>query len=102
MKLVLSGHHHVTKVDRVGDLPYVATPATVQFPCAFRTFDVRDGAIRPGFHQVRDQKTLDLGRDLLVKGKQDEYGSGPGPESVDDYCLGLDSDREASISLRRI
>ena len=102
VKLVLSGHHHVTKVDLVGDLPYVATPATVQFPCAFRIFDVRDGAVSLGFHQVRDQKILDLGRDLLVKGKQEEYGSGPGPQSVDHYCLGLDQDREARITLRRI
>ncbi len=100
VKLVLSGHHHVTKIDLAGDLPYVATPATVQFPCAFRTFDVRDGGATPGFHQVRDQKTLDLGRDLLVKGKQDEYGSGPGPQSVDEYCLGQDRDREARIALR--
>ena len=56
VKLVLSGHHHVTKVTPAGDLPYVASPATVQFPCAFRTVEVRAGRARLTFHQVRDKK----------------------------------------------
>ena len=44
VRLVVSGHHHVSKVETVGRITYVSDPAVVTYPCAFRSFTVtRDG-----------------------------------------------------------
>ena len=38
VKVVLHGHHHLTKADRLGQRLHFACPATAIYPCAFRTF----------------------------------------------------------------
>ena len=100
VQLVLSGHHHVAKVINVGGLPYVASPATVQYPCAFREISIRDGRAHLRFLQVRDKPLIERGRELLLGKKADEYGVGPGPSSVDAYCLGRADDQTTTLALR--
>ena len=38
VKLVLTGHHHQTKVDKLGDRLHAAAPSTTIYPLAYRTF----------------------------------------------------------------
>ncbi len=38
VKLVLTGHHHLTKVDKLGQRLHMAGPAIAIYPCAYRTF----------------------------------------------------------------
>lgn len=38
VKLVLTGHHHLTKVDKLGDRLHVAAPSVSIYPLAYRTF----------------------------------------------------------------
>ncbi len=37
VKLVLTGHHHVTKADRFGPRLHLACPAVAVYPCAYRS-----------------------------------------------------------------
>ena len=37
VKIVLTGHHHLTKVDRMGPRIHFACPAVALYPCAYRT-----------------------------------------------------------------
>lgn len=37
VKLVLTGHHHLTKADRLGARLHLACPAVAIYPCAYRT-----------------------------------------------------------------
>ncbi len=37
VKLVLTGHHHLTKADRLGGRWHLAGPALATYPCAYRT-----------------------------------------------------------------
>jgi 3',5'-cyclic AMP phosphodiesterase CpdA len=38
VKMVLHGHHHITRVDRLGQRLHFACPAIAVYPCAYRTF----------------------------------------------------------------
>ena len=40
VKACLMGHHHVSKIQTVNGLHYIASPATVQYPHAFRTVKI--------------------------------------------------------------
>lgn len=99
IKLVLSGHHHVTRIDVVDGLPYISSPATVQYPHAFRTFNVRGNTVKLQFHQINDQGIVSLGRKLLIEEKAQEYGPG-GFQDVAAYCLGRPEDRETVLRVR--
>lgn len=99
VKLVLSGHHHVTKIDVVNGLPYISSPATVQYPHAFRTFYVNGNTVKLQFHQIGSPKIISLGRELLIKEKAQEYGPG-GFEDVAAYCMGRPEDRETTLVVR--
>lgn len=99
VKLVLSGHHHVTRIDVINELPYIASPATVQYPHAFRTFHVDGNTAKLHFHQIESPETISLGRELLIKEKAREYGPG-GLGDVASYCMGRPEDRETTLAVR--
>lgn len=99
VKLVLSGHHHVTKIDVLNKLPYIASPATVQYPHAFRSLYVDGNTVKLQFHQIGSRETIALGRKLLIKKKAQEYGPG-GFEDVAAYCMGRPEDRETTLVAR--
>jgi 3',5'-cyclic AMP phosphodiesterase CpdA len=40
VKIVLTGHHHMSKVDRLGQRLHLAAPAIAIYPCAYRTFSL--------------------------------------------------------------
>jgi hypothetical protein len=44
VRLVVSGHHHVSKVETVGRITYVSDPAIVTYPCAFAPLPSRGTA----------------------------------------------------------
>ena len=66
VRLVISGHHHASHVETVGRITYVADPAIVTYPCAFRVFTIG----REGIHLQNiglDDKTLvSRARELLI------------------------------------
>ncbi|MFQ5956681.1 MAG: metallophosphoesterase family protein [Candidatus Brocadiales bacterium] len=99
VKLVLSGHHHVTKIDVINKLPYISSPATVQYPHAFRTFYVNGNTAKLQFHQIRSREIISLGRELLIKEKAQEYGPG-GFEDVAAYCMGRPEDQDTVLTVR--
>lgn len=99
VKLVLTGHHHVTKIDIINGLPYIASPATVQYPHAFRIFHAEGNKVELKFHQIRSREIISLGKELLIKEKAQEYGPG-GFEDVAAYCLGRPEDREIVLTVR--
>jgi 3',5'-cyclic AMP phosphodiesterase CpdA len=41
VKLVLYGHHHMSKLFRAGQQLHVASPALVSYPCAYRIFQLQ-------------------------------------------------------------
>jgi len=75
VRMAISGHHHASKVETVNGITYVADPAIVTYPCAFRVLTVS----REGIHL----KNIGLDEKNIIA-----------------YNLGLtEQDRETTIAL---
>ena len=74
VKLVLTGHHHLTKADRFmnGSLTrlHLACPAVSIYPCAYRTVRVREQAggwhVTWQTHPATDEATIALARERMI------------------------------------
>lgn len=47
--IVLAGHYHATKIDRIGNIVYVTTPSLVTYPMAFRHIKITNFKDRVNF-----------------------------------------------------
>ncbi|HTP04866.1 MAG TPA: metallophosphoesterase [Nitrospirota bacterium] len=100
VRLVISGHHHVSKVETVGRITYVSDPAIVTYPCSFRSYSVS----RAGIHLINigldDKAAVNRAKELLVSDPYAKMYSPNEPQKVAAYSLGLtDSDREVTLKL---
>jgi predicted MPP superfamily phosphohydrolase len=100
VKACLMGHHHVSKVQTVNGLHYIASPAGVQYPHAFRTISINDNEARLQFHQVRDQGIIELGKKNLLTSKNAEEYVGGSAGDILAYCHGGELDNNVTLKLR--
>ncbi len=100
VKACLMGHHHVSNVQTVNGLHYIASPATVQYPHAFRTITINDNDARLEFYQVRDQRIIGLGKHNLLTSKNAEEYAGGSAGDILEYCHGGEGDNNVTLKLR--
>jgi 3',5'-cyclic AMP phosphodiesterase CpdA len=100
VKACLMGHHHISKVQTVNGLHYIASPAAVQYPHAFRTITINRDEARLQFHQVRDQRIVELGKQNLLTSKNAEEYAGGKADDILAYCRGGESDNNVTLELR--
>jgi 3',5'-cyclic-AMP phosphodiesterase len=100
VKMCLTGHHHVSKIQTVNGLHYIASPATVQYPHAFRTVRINREEASFQFHQVRDQRIIELGKKSLLTSKNAEEYAGGREEDILTYCHGSKLDNNVTLKLR--
>ena len=100
VKACLMGHHHVSKIQTINGLHYIASPATVQYPHAFRTVTIIDDAARLEFHQIRDQGVIELGKQNLTTSKNAEEYAGGSAGDILAYCHGSAGDNDVVLKLR--
>jgi Icc protein len=100
VRLVLSGHHHAARVETVGRITYVASPAVVSYPCAFRLFTVVPGRIEVRSLGIDDRALVARARDILAADPYARLYDPAYPQSVITYSNGLtDQDRDTTIQL---
>ena len=100
VRMVISGHHHTTKVETLNGITYVADPAVITYPCAFRLYNVS----REGIHLTNigldDRNLVSRARELLVADPYARLYDPDNPQNVVAYSLGLTAqDRETTIPL---
>jgi len=100
VKMSLSGHHHISKIRTANGLHYIASPAAVQYPHAFRTITINGNEARLQSHQVRDQRIIALGRKHLLTSKNAEEYAGGKAEEILAYCRGSKLDNDVTLKLR--
>ncbi|ODS31734.1 MAG: 3',5'-cyclic adenosine monophosphate phosphodiesterase CpdA [Candidatus Scalindua rubra] len=98
--MCLTGHHHISKIQTVNGLHYIASPATVQYPHAFRTITINRDEAKLQFHQVRDQRIIELGRKFLLTSKNAEEYAGGKADDILAYCHGSEYDNNVRLKLR--
>ncbi len=100
VRLVVSGHHHVSKVDTIGKVTYVSDPAVVTYPCSFRAFSVTPQGIHLWNVPLDDKATVNRAKELLVSDPMAKIYDPNAPQKMADYSAGLtDKDRETTIKL---
>jgi 3',5'-cyclic AMP phosphodiesterase CpdA len=100
VRLVVSGHHHASQVTTSGRITYVADPAIVTYPCAFRFFTVSKEGVHLKNIGLEDRALVERARELLVSDPYARMYDPAAPQSVADYSVGLtEKDRETTIKL---
>jgi len=100
IKACLTGHHHISRIQTVNGFHFIASPATVQYPHAFRTITINDNEARLEFHQVRDQRIIELGKHNLLTSKNAEEYAGGKADDILAYCHGSELDNNVTLELR--
>ncbi len=100
VRMVISGHHHASRVETVNTITYVADPSVVTYPCAFRVFQVTRNGISLRNVGLDDTANVRRARDLLAADPYARLYDPRRPESVLAYHVGLtEQDREAIIPI---
>ena len=100
VRLVVSGHHHVSKVVTAGRITYVSDPAIVTYPCAFRAFTVTREGIHLRNIDLDDKTMVSRAKELLVSDSYAKMYNPEAPQKAADFSMGLtEHDRETTIKL---
>jgi 3',5'-cyclic AMP phosphodiesterase CpdA len=100
VRLVVSGHHHASRVITAGHVTYVSDPAIVTYPCSFRSFTVTKSGIHLKNITLEDQNSVKKAKELLVSDPYARMYDEAAPQKVADFSAGLtESDRETTIKL---
>ena len=102
-KMVLTGHHHITKADQVGQRMHLACPAMVIYPCAYRTLRVRqheDGAWQLEWStlSVTGDETIADARQRMLNNWTTVFPKNVATNFVD-AALGKEEDRVGQVKL---
>ena len=103
VKVVLTGHHHITKMDQVGQRIHLACPAMVIYPCAYRTLRVsqqEDGTWRLEWstHPATDEQTITDARRRMLNNWISVFPKNVAANFVD-AALGKEEDRAGQVKL---
>jgi Icc protein len=100
VRLVVSGHHHASKVETAGRVTYVSDPAVVTYPCAFRAFSVTPAGIHLWNVGLDNAANVNRARELLESDPYAKMYDPDAPQKVVAYSIGLtEKDRETTIRL---
>lgn len=99
VKLVLSGHVHVTKVQPERDIWHVANPSLTVFPCGYRIFRVSPQRIEMETRQIQFPALVKKARKALLDSTMASRYSRSNPESFVSIVEGGRDDRDAIIPL---
>ena len=100
VRLVISGHHHASKVVTAGRITYVSDPGIVTYPCAFRSYTVTRDGVHLKNISIEDRALVSHALDLLKSDPYAKMYDAAAPDKVADYSLGLtEKDRETTIKM---
>jgi 3',5'-cyclic AMP phosphodiesterase CpdA len=100
VRLVISGHHHASRVITSGNITYVSDPAVVTYPCSFRSYSVTSEGIHLKNIGLDDKTSVNRALELLVSDPYAKMYDAVEPRKAAEYSAGLtEKDREAVIKL---
>lgn len=99
VRLVVSGHVHVSKVQQERDIWYVSCPSLAVYPCAYRLFHVTPESITIETYQVSFPALVKKARLALATSTMAYKYSGNRPASFADLADGSRMDSEVALPL---
>jgi len=99
VRLSLSGHVHVTKIERERNIWYVSSPSLAVYPCAFRIFSVNAECINVGTYGVNYPSLLKKARTNMISSRMAFDYDNAKPARFLDIAYGDKIDNDASLPL---
>jgi 3',5'-cyclic AMP phosphodiesterase CpdA len=100
VRLVVSGHHHASRIETVDRVTYVSDPAIVTYPCSFRAFSVTRDGIHLKNIGLDDEATVNRAKELLESDPYARMYDAASPQNASEFSRGLtEKDRETTIRL---
>lgn len=104
VKLVLTGHHHLTRADRVGGRLHLACPALAGYPCAYRDLHLARESpdawrITWRSYAAAGETAVAEARELLTNAWQSVGFEAAFVEQYAGLALGSAQDRHGSVNL---
>lgn len=102
VKIVLTGHHHLTKADRLGERIHLACPAVAIYPCAYRTLRLSHNhdstwQLEWQTHPVTDEATIREARQQMWSAWADVGFEVAFIEEHVNLALGSEQDRHGRV-----
>jgi predicted phosphodiesterase len=99
VKLVISGHIHLNKVQKEGDVWHVSCSSLDVYPCQFKTFRVDATAITMETWQVPFPALIKKGRKTLIESNKASKYNAQHPDQFALLAEGTREDRDAILPL---
>jgi 3',5'-cyclic AMP phosphodiesterase CpdA len=99
VKMVLSGHTHVSKVQNEQDIWHISSPSLVVYPCAYRIFHVTPSMVTMETRQIGFPALVKKGRKDLVESSLAARYSRDNPGSFLAVVEGTKDDQNALIPM---
>lgn len=100
VKMVLSGHVHVNKVQVEKGIYHISTPSLIVYPCAYRIFTVTPDMVTMETHQVDFPALVKKARRELINSSLAERFSQHNPASFVDLVAGEKLDYDALLPMK--
>lgn len=98
VKLVISGHVHVSKVQQEGGIWHISCPSLDVYPCAYRVFRVTPDSVSMETRQIGFPALVKKGRKLLAESNLASKYDRTNPDAFVEIVEGAREDRDAVIS----
>lgn len=99
VKMVLSGHTHVTKVQNEKDVWHISSPSLCVYPCAYRVFNVTPDMVTMETKQIEFPALIKKAKKQLVDSSLADRYSKADPASFLEVVEGTKDDREALLPM---
>ncbi len=99
VRLVISGHVHVSKVQQEKDIWHISCPSLAVYPCAYHIFHVTPDAVTMETHQIGFPALIKKARKALSESNLARKYNASNPESFVALVQGVREDRDALIPL---
>ena len=98
VKMVISGHVHVSKVQHEGGIWHISSPSLDVYPCAYRIFRVTPDSVTMETRQIEFPALIKKARKLLIDSNLASKYERGNPEAFVELIEGTREDRDAIIS----
>lgn len=99
VKMVLSGHTHVSKVQNEKDIWHISSPSLDVYPCAYRLFRVTPTLVTMETRQINFPALVKKGKKELIDSSLASRYSRESPDVFLEVVEGAKEDRDALIPL---
>lgn len=99
VRMAISGHVPINKVQKEGNIYYISAPSLIVYPCAFKIFRVNSEEIVMETHQVSYRALIEKAQKALIDSTLAYHYDRSKPKSFAEVCAGGRLDWDAILPM---